>query len=80
MCLSKNILYQCFIVFCPAWDSLSSENILYVMSLHNPKQKTKKKSRLSAPQKLLRFFWILMDMCLPTFIKIQELQIILRAI
>ena len=53
MCLSKNILYQCFIVFCPAWDSLSSENILYVMSLHNPKQKTKKKSRLSAPQKLL---------------------------
>ena len=30
MCLSKNILCQYFAVFCPAWDSFSSENILYV--------------------------------------------------
>ena len=35
MCLSKKILYQYFIVFfCPAWDRLSSENILYVFTLH----------------------------------------------
>ena len=26
---SKKILYQYFIVFCPAWDSFPSENILY---------------------------------------------------
>ena len=29
MHLSIKILYQYFIVFCPAWDSFSSENILY---------------------------------------------------
>ena len=29
--LSKKILYQYF-VFCPAWDSFSSENILYVIT------------------------------------------------
>ena len=32
MCLSKKILYQYFVVFCPAWDSVSSENILYVIA------------------------------------------------
>ena len=31
MCLSKNHLYQHFVVFCPAWDSFTSENILYVI-------------------------------------------------
>ena len=30
MCLSKMILYQYF-VFCPAWESFSSGNILYIM-------------------------------------------------
>ena len=30
MLFSKNILYQYFVVFCPAWDSFSSDNILYV--------------------------------------------------
>ena len=30
MCLSKKILYQYFVVFCPAIDSFSFENILYV--------------------------------------------------
>ena len=30
MCLSKQILYQHFALFCPARDSFSSENILYV--------------------------------------------------
>ena len=28
MCLSKKILYQYFVAFCPAWNSFSSENIL----------------------------------------------------
>ena len=28
MCLSKTILHQYFVVFCPFWDSFSSENIL----------------------------------------------------
>ena len=28
MCLSKEILYQDFVVFGPDWDSFSSENIL----------------------------------------------------
>ena len=32
MCLSKNILYQYFFVFCPALDTFSSENILYVVT------------------------------------------------
>ena len=27
MCLSKKILYQYF-VFCPAWDSFPSENVI----------------------------------------------------
>ena len=31
MCLSKKILYQYFIAFCPAWNSFSSKNILYVI-------------------------------------------------
>ena len=36
MCLSKKTLYQYFVVdFCPAWDSFSSENILYI--LHSTK-------------------------------------------
>ena len=30
MCLSKKVLYQYIVVFCPAWDSFSYENILYV--------------------------------------------------
>ena len=30
MCLSKKTLYQYFVVFCPAWDSFSAENILYI--------------------------------------------------
>ena len=30
MCFSKKILYQYFVVFYPAWDNFSSENILYV--------------------------------------------------
>ena len=34
MCLSKKILYQYFVVFCPAWDSFFSENILYVITQH----------------------------------------------
>ena len=36
MCLSNNLFYQNFLVFCLAWDSFSSENILY-MSLHRTK-------------------------------------------
>ena len=32
MCLSKKILYQYFVVFCPADDRFSSENILYVVA------------------------------------------------
>ena len=31
MCLNKKILYQYF-AFCPARDSFSSENILYVIT------------------------------------------------
>ena len=34
MCLSKKILYQHIVVFCPAWDSFFSENILYVITQH----------------------------------------------
>ena len=30
MCLSKKNLNQYFVDSCPAWDSISSENILYV--------------------------------------------------
>ena len=30
MCLSKKILYQYLFVYCPSWDSSSSENSLYV--------------------------------------------------
>ena len=30
MYLSKKVLYQYIVVFCPAWDSFSYENILYV--------------------------------------------------
>ena len=30
MCLSKKVLYQYIVVFFPAWDSFSYENILYV--------------------------------------------------
>ena len=29
MCLGEKILYHYIVVFCPAWDSFSSENILY---------------------------------------------------
>ena len=32
ICLSKTIVYQYFVVFCPAWDSFSSENNLYVIA------------------------------------------------
>ena len=32
MCLSKKIFYQYFVGFCPAWDSFSSNNILYVIT------------------------------------------------
>ena len=32
MCLNKKILYQYFVVFCPPWDSFSSENIFYVIA------------------------------------------------
>ena len=34
MCLSQKILYQYFVVvfFAPAWESFSSENILYVIT------------------------------------------------
>ena len=31
MCLSKMIVYQYFVTFCPALGSFSSENILYVI-------------------------------------------------
>ena len=31
-CLSKNILYKYFVVFCPVCDSFSSENVLYVIA------------------------------------------------
>ena len=37
VCLSKKILYQYFVVFCPAWDRFSSENILYVIAYHQEK-------------------------------------------
>ena len=33
-CFSKKILYQYFIVFCPAWDNFSSENIWYDIPWH----------------------------------------------
>ena len=32
MCLNKEILYQYFVDFCPAWDSSFSEHILYVIA------------------------------------------------
>ena len=32
VCLSKKILYQDIGDFCPAWDSLSSENILHLIT------------------------------------------------
>ena len=32
MCLSKKILYQYFVVFCPADDTFSPENMLYVIA------------------------------------------------
>ena len=32
MRLSKKILYQNFVIFCPAWDSFFSESILYVIT------------------------------------------------
>ena len=34
ICLSKKISYQYFLIFRPAWDSLPSENTLYVIKLH----------------------------------------------
>ena len=34
MYLSKKIVYQYFVVACPAWDSFSAENILHVTALH----------------------------------------------
>ena len=133
MCLSKKILYQYFVVFCPAWDSFSSENILYVMcktfyvfhvlclykignfgtiikmsssiffryDLFDPPficccsfsshmvnkmvdlchekfhirlrfsfeayAKNVREKATKCSLKLLRFYWMLMDMCLPTF-------------
>ena len=32
MCLSKKNLNQYFVDFCPAWDSFSFENNLYVIA------------------------------------------------
>ena len=32
MCLSKKILYQYFVIFCPVWESFSSQNILYAIT------------------------------------------------
>ena len=32
MCFSNKILYKYFVVFCSAWDSFFSENILYVFT------------------------------------------------
>ena len=32
VCLSKKFLYQDIGDFCPAWDSLSSENILHLIT------------------------------------------------
>ena len=40
---------------------------IFYMSLHSTRQKTFKRRWLSAIWKLLRFFWVLMDMSLPRF-------------
>ena len=42
MCLSKKISYQYFVVFCPAWDSFSSESILCHCIALRKKQKGKR--------------------------------------